>query len=154
MQYYSGFKSARRRNSSHARKMSYTVGVDLGTTTVKVCVVKGTQIVREDQVRHESNIPERLGVQRAKRIIEMAVDLLEKTVLEVTKNPAEDISRIGISGQQHGIVLWNSDALKKGVLDCSELYNWMYPGDAEAPVNLPRSSSNCVFPGYGMRTYV
>ncbi|KAK5973495.1 Carbohydrate kinase FGGY family protein [Trichostrongylus colubriformis] len=132
--------------------MSYTVGIDLGTTTVKVCVVEGTRIVKEDQVRHESNIHQRLGVQNAKKIIEVAVKLLEKTILEVTNNPVEDVLRIGISGQQHGIVLWNTEALRKGALDCSELYNWMYPGDIKAAAKLPRSSSNCVFPGYGMRT--
>ncbi|XGW16768.1 hypothetical protein V3C99_001868 [Haemonchus contortus] len=132
--------------------MSYSVGVDLGTSTVKVCVVQGTRILKEEQVHHESNIHQRLGVQNARKIIEVAVGLLEKTVLKVTKNPAEEISRIGISGQQHGIVLWNSESLKKGNLDCSELYNWMYPGDTKAAAKLPRSTSNCVFPGYGTRT--
>ncbi|PIO66536.1 hypothetical protein TELCIR_11750, partial [Teladorsagia circumcincta] len=39
-----------------------------------------------------------------------------KTIREVTIDPAKDISRIGVAGQQHGIVLWNSDALKKGKL--------------------------------------
>ncbi|EYC32280.1 hypothetical protein Y032_0003g1494 [Ancylostoma ceylanicum] len=44
------------------------------------------------------------------------------------------------------------DAVRHRVLDCSELYNWMYPGDPVAAAKLPRSTSNCVFPGYGMRT--
>ncbi|ETN85776.1 hypothetical protein NECAME_16650 [Necator americanus] len=42
-----------------------------------------------------------------------------------------DIDRIGISGQQHGLVLWTSESLRRGE---------------------PLSKSNCVFPGYGMRT--
>ncbi|WKX99044.1 hypothetical protein Q1695_014149 [Nippostrongylus brasiliensis] len=71
---------------------------------------------------------------------------------DATRTSSEELFRIGIAGQQHGIVMWNSEALQRGVLDCSELYNWMYPGDEKAAAKLPKSSSNCVFPGYGMRT--
>lgn len=132
--------------------MTCTVGVDLGTTTVKVCVVKESRILKENQVRHGANIEGRLGVQNAKKIIEAAVELLEETVQSVTKDSSETISRIGIAGQQHGLVMWNSCALKRGELDCSELYNWMYPGDTNAAAKLPKSTSNTVFPGYGVRT--
>ncbi|KAJ1373925.1 hypothetical protein KIN20_036486 [Parelaphostrongylus tenuis] len=132
--------------------MSCTVGVDLGTTTIKVCVVKGERIMTERQVPHQANIENRLGVQDARKIIETAESLLEKVVMDVKGQLTEVVTRIGISGQQHGIVMWNSDSLERGVLDCSELYNWMYPGDAVAAAKLPKSTSTNVFPGYGMRT--
>ncbi|PIO73245.1 hypothetical protein TELCIR_04781, partial [Teladorsagia circumcincta] len=128
-------------------RMNCSVGVDIGTTTVKVCVVKGTKILSEDQVRHEANIPQRLGVQNAKKIIELAVELLEEypqKILKVNK----DIPRLFFTfGTVNSFCI-----LVLGVLDCSELYNWMYPGDVKAAANLPKSSSNSVFPGYGMRT--
>uniref|UniRef100_A0A158PB67 FGGY_N domain-containing protein n=1 Tax=Angiostrongylus cantonensis TaxID=6313 RepID=A0A158PB67_ANGCA len=132
--------------------MSCTIGIDLGTTTVKVCAVKEERILTECQVPHQANINGRLGVQDARKIIETAESLLKKVVMDVNSEHSEVVSRIGISGQQHGIVMWNSDSLRRGILDCSELYNWMYPGDTAAAAKLPKSKSSNVFPGYGMRT--
>ncbi|RCN39139.1 carbohydrate kinase, FGGY family protein [Ancylostoma caninum] len=129
-----------------------SLGIDLGTTTIKVCVVQGTKIITESQVRHNANIANRVGVQDARKIITEAETLLRDVIGRVRTEFSMDVSRIGISGQQHGLVLWNSDALRRGKLDCSELYNWMYPGDPAAATKLPKSTSSCVFPGYGMRT--
>ncbi|KAK6740584.1 hypothetical protein RB195_008811 [Necator americanus] len=132
--------------------MMCSVGIDLGTTSIKVCAVQGTRILIEDQVRHNANIDGRVGVQDARKIITEAENLLRDVVRRMKKEFSMDIDRIGISGQQHGLVLWTSESLRRGVLDCSELYNWMYPGDPPAAAKLPKSKSNCVFPGYGMRT--
>ncbi|EYC32278.1 hypothetical protein Y032_0003g1493 [Ancylostoma ceylanicum] len=53
-----------------------SVGVDIGTTTIKVCVVQGTKILTESQVRHNANVDGRLGVQDARKIITEAEALL------------------------------------------------------------------------------
>ncbi|VDM81265.1 unnamed protein product [Strongylus vulgaris] len=111
------------------------------------------RILTEGHVHHKANISDRgVGIQDARKIITEAEKLLKDVIKRVKTEFGQNISRIGIAGQQHGLVLWNADALRRGVLDCSELYNWMYPGDPSAPVKLPKSTSNRVFPGYGMRT--
>ncbi|VDM84953.1 unnamed protein product [Strongylus vulgaris] len=133
--------------------MSCSLGIDLGTTSIKVCVMQGDKILTEGHVHHKANISDRgVGIQDARKIITEAEKLLKDVIKRVKTEFGQNISRIGIAGQQHGLVLWNADALRRGVLDCSELYNWMYPGDPSAPVKLPKSKSNRVFPGYGMRT--
>ncbi|CAJ0599462.1 unnamed protein product [Cylicocyclus nassatus] len=131
--------------------MSCSLGIDLGTTSVKICVVQGDKILTEGHAHHRTNLPNRLGVQDARKIITIAENLLKDVVKRVRTEFGQEISRIAVAGQQHGLVLWNSDAIRRGDLDCSELYNWMYPGDPAAP-KLPKSTSNRVFPGYGMRT--
>ncbi|CAJ0941762.1 unnamed protein product, partial [Mesorhabditis belari] len=65
----------------------------------------------------------------------------------------ENISKIAIAGQMHGIVFWESDALEKGDLNCSKLYTWQFPKCSERILEkLTSYGPITVFPGYGCAT--
>uniref|UniRef100_A0A0M3HF18 FGGY_N domain-containing protein n=1 Tax=Ascaris lumbricoides TaxID=6252 RepID=A0A0M3HF18_ASCLU len=130
--------------------MCAAVGIDVGTTSVKICVV-GTQgsVVEEKNAIHNAWIKRNLSncrEQDTHKIFETIFVLLSSM-----RTTLRSVHTVAITGQMHGIVFWNGNALAEGVLCCSPLITWM---DSRIPQQfistLPRWQLGDVHNGYGM----
>ena len=101
-------RSSRRRAIDMA---GYTLGVDLGTTSVKVCLVnQADQSVSDLHVKESSaytpSDADNGDQQNPSRIYSALYACLAK----VPKSKMERVKRIAFSGQMHGVVYWKADS--------------------------------------------
>ncbi|MFH4982061.1 hypothetical protein AB6A40_008770, partial [Gnathostoma spinigerum] len=129
-----------------------SLGLDIGTTSVKVCVIdsKGSKLV-EDSIVHNAWIPNKNADVREQdpvKIIQVISDMLGKI-----KEECENVTIVTVTGQQHGVVLWNKQKLKSGEFCTSPLITWM---DTRIPQkfvdSLPPWRHGKLDKGYGMVT--
>lgn len=109
---------------------SVTLGIDLGTTSVKICAVSDDDqsILRELSSQHNATVPNLPDAnhheQDPMKIYAATFDLLEKAKLS-------RVDKIVISGQMHGVVLWEHKSALDYVygqeesINCSNLVTWM-----------------------------
>lgn len=132
--------------------MCSAIGIDIGTTSVKICVINGKgKAVEERCFVHNAWIKSTSTdhrEQNAKKILESVLGALREL-----RTPLVDITSICVTGQMHGIVLWNDDLLLKGEFCCSPLITWM---DSRVPTefisSLPKWECGELHAGYGMVT--
>jgi len=91
-----------------------SLGIDLGTTSVKVCLInKGDKsIIRTVSMETKADLASDVNggsEQDTIKIITTVVQCLK----EIPEAIREKISCIGVTGQMHGVVLW-SDVNKGG----------------------------------------
>uniref|UniRef100_A0A915B377 Carbohydrate kinase FGGY N-terminal domain-containing protein n=1 Tax=Parascaris univalens TaxID=6257 RepID=A0A915B377_PARUN len=130
--------------------MSASVGIDVGTTSVKICAVDAQgSVVEEKSVIHNAWIkrnPLNYREQDARKIFETIFILLSSM-----RATLRSVHSVAITGQMHGIIFWNCNALAEGVFCCSPLITWM---DSRIPQQfistLPRWELGDVHNGYGM----
>uniref|UniRef100_A0A915E068 Carbohydrate kinase FGGY N-terminal domain-containing protein n=1 Tax=Ditylenchus dipsaci TaxID=166011 RepID=A0A915E068_9BILA len=105
------------------------LGIDLGTTNVKVCLInEQKEIIRQLERASNSNIinPQqpKWHEQDVKKVLNIAIELLNEFVdlFDIHK-----LECIGVSGQMHGVVLWQKSSLSNSVenMVCSNLITWM-----------------------------
>ncbi|CAJ0582049.1 unnamed protein product, partial [Mesorhabditis spiculigera] len=126
------------------------LGIDFGTTSLKICILdEAKDILYEAQARHDAE--SELGVQDVAKTLGLAMKMLEAAEKE-----HENIERITVAGQMHGIVFWYSNLGEDlTTLDCSALYTWQYPETTKAILaELTSLSPIEVFPGYGSSTHL
>ncbi|KHN81575.1 Sedoheptulokinase [Toxocara canis] len=129
-----------------------TVGIDLGTTSVKVCAVDASgSVVEEKTENHNAWIKTDSSEHR-----EQDAEKIFKTVIGILssmRTTLQSVHTVAITGQMHGVVIWNGESLAKGKLCCSPLITWM---DSRVPQqfisSLPRWELGDVHSGYGMAT--
>ena len=114
------------------------LGVDIGTTNVKVVLVEeATFSVLHQQTRPLGSLEHVETAGAAERSVSQIFHAIEECVssLEVENHRmTEDVKAIGVCGQMHGCILWNS---KRGTLfntstgalcaentECSNLFTW------------------------------
>lgn len=128
-----------------------TIGLDIGTTTVSAVAVDDGRVLDSITRPHSGFLPDTPAWERTQdpgMLLRTAKDLLD-TLLE--KHPAQ---RIGITGQQHGIVYLDSMGNP-----LSPLYTWQ-DGRGNLPVQgetyaamLTRKTGYGVASGYGLVTH-
>ncbi|VDN55124.1 unnamed protein product [Dracunculus medinensis] len=134
------------------------IGVDLGTNSVKICIIdkknKSFRVIEEKSAPHNAWItPKNANESRqdAEKIIFTAIHLL-KSLQEHIKGQFDQVN-ICVTGQMHGIVLWNAESLVQGKFRCSSLITWM---DSSIPtefiLKLPKWREGELHQGYGMVT--
>ncbi|XP_072098942.1 sedoheptulokinase [Mobula birostris] len=100
--------------SVHAPGPRYVLGVDIGTTSVKVVLLEAeSQAVVESQTREsgaELSSPE--GEQAREQDVGQIVSALHCCVTALPRERLCRVARIGVSGQMHGVVLWNEEGCK------------------------------------------
>ncbi|KAK5645342.1 hypothetical protein RI129_006642 [Pyrocoelia pectoralis] len=147
------------------------LGIDLGTTSVKVCVVNvGTEEVIAKQSKDtQSNIPSDQGTGGSKQDVPKIIYALNTCIAKLPKDLLRKIARIGICGQMHGVMLWNSGDTKawerierNGALvrydiveqEVSALYTWQDSRcDSVFMKSLPVPQSHLpTYSGYGIAT--
>ena len=85
------------------------LGIDLGTTSVKLCLVnkKDHEVVYTTTVATNASVPsdDENGSEQSVPLILQAV---QKAFLDVPDRYKNRIRAIGVCGQMHGCVLWRS----------------------------------------------
>ncbi|GEN46065.1 xylulokinase [Alkalibacillus haloalkaliphilus] len=114
--------------------MKYVLGVDLGTSAVKILLVNEHGDVVNEVSKDYPVIQKRSGYseQEPDVWVEKTVDGLSEVVRSFQGNP-EDIEGISFSGQMHGLVLLDNDLypLRNAILwndtrtskECEQIYN-------------------------------
>ncbi|NXM27835.1 SHPK Sedoheptulokinase, partial [Oxyruncus cristatus] len=90
------------------------LGIDLGTTSVKAALVSGTErglalaqsCSRETQAHTDSL---EAGPQGMEQNVQRIVRALNECLAALPQQQLQRVTRIGISGQMHGVVFWKSD---------------------------------------------
>ncbi|XP_067422142.1 sedoheptulokinase isoform X3 [Emydura macquarii macquarii] len=91
-----------------------TLGIDLGTTSVKAALVVGTeqgQLVtqscsRETQAQADSPAA---GAQGMEQDVQIIIEALNECLVALPQEQLQRVSHIGISGQMHGVVFWKTN---------------------------------------------
>ena len=147
-----------------------TLGIDLGTTSVKVCIVDN----ESRDVLQSISEPTNAGVASDcplgdEQDVDRIIKCLECCMNELDPAHLGKVSGIGVCGQMHGCVLWRKGCregvypplcLKDGQLLLSEgaalsnLYTWQDGRcDKEFLASLPRPSNSVpISTGYGTAT--
>ena len=97
--------------AAHAMVESSLLGIDVGTTNVKVVLVEESSL--RVLHKHSESLGEREEVEvpnAAERTVSQIFHALERCMrsLEGTSHRLELVRGIGVCGQMHGCVLWNS----------------------------------------------
>lgn len=147
---------------------NYILGMDIGTTSVKVCVYDPTtkEIVAKQNKDTAANIPSDQGIEGNKQDVPKIVSAVHYCISRLPRDLLRHVIKIGICGQMHGVVLWKKDAWEKVEKDgmvmrfeanrekLSALYTWQdircKPEFLES-LPKPESHLNC-YSGYGCAT--
>ncbi|XP_051891866.1 sedoheptulokinase isoform X2 [Pristis pectinata] len=96
--------------STQAPSPQYVLGLDIGTSSVKVVLLEaGSRAVIDSQTqetRAEVSSPE--GEQAREQDVGKIVSALHRCVTALPRERLRRVGRIGVSGQMHGVVLWKS----------------------------------------------
>ena len=99
--------------------MDITLGIDIGTTSVKVCIIdtNSSNILISDSMNHSnisgvkfanhSNYSEQNGMQIIQRVDECIQKLGESLNKYYHDHTPCQLTSVVVSGQMHGVVLWN-----------------------------------------------
>lgn len=109
--------------------MSLTLGIDIGTTTIKASLIDQRKVIEAHS--EQSNVS--VETDTDKKDEQDVVKILKTVNAIIAKFPLElrqKITRIGITGQMHGITLWNHTLRLNDLLqsqsnpDVSSLITW------------------------------
>ncbi|CAG4960082.1 unnamed protein product [Parnassius apollo] len=146
----------------------YILGMDIGTTSVKVCVYdpQTKEIVAKQSKETAANIPSDQGIEGNKQDVPKILSAVHYCVSRLPRDVLRHVTKIGVCGQMHGVVLWNKGAWEKVEKDgvviryeatkekISALYTWQdtrcKPEFLES-LPKPESHLNC-YSGYGCAT--
>ncbi|XP_053610249.1 sedoheptulokinase-like [Plodia interpunctella] len=146
----------------------YILGMDIGTTSVKVCVYdpETKELVAKQNKDTAANIPSDQGIEGNKQDVPKIVSAVHYCVSRLPRDVLRLVTKIGVCGQMHGVVLWNDGAWetveKDGVVirfeatreNMSALYTWQdtrCKPDFLESLPKPDSHLQC-YSGYGCAT--
>lgn len=153
-----------RRGSSTIQNSSFVLGIDVGTTSVKVCLLNS--LTREVNVKHIkdtlSSTPSELGVDGDKQDVTKIYSALHACISRISKEQLRRVVHIAVCGQMHGAVFWRQgDAWSRNSRDqvevgvgVSGLYTWQDRRCSPTYLDsLPSPSSHLTLnSGYGCAT--
>ncbi|RZF35494.1 hypothetical protein LSTR_LSTR010185 [Laodelphax striatellus] len=152
------------------------LGLDIGTTSVKVCLVEceaekgggGGAVLARQAKDTQAGVPSELGCEGNKQNVPKIMSALHICVSRLPRELLRQVVSIGVSGQMHGVMLWRYE---EGVrpwerVDCdssrydvvatcvSSLYTWQDSRcDPAFLAQLPRPHSYLrAYSGYGCNT--
>jgi len=130
-----------------------SLGLDIGTTSISAVVVENGKLLKSQSVKNDSFI---LNCENYERIQD--VSIIEKKALALVGELLElfpDVSKIGVTGQMHGIVYLNHDGTP-----VSPLYTWQdgrgeleYRNGETYVQHLSRLTGYSLAAGYGIVTH-
>lgn len=149
--------------------MAVVLGIDIGTTNVKVVLVeKATFSALHQQTRRLGNLEDVDTQGAVERSVSQILRAVEDCMsgLEEEARGFSEVTAIGICGQMHGCVLWNSTGCKlfetsTGTLsvtntECSNLFTWQDtrcdPSFISSLPKVPSEEKSPVSAGYGCAT--
>lgn len=114
-------------------KMLTYMGIDLGTTSVKVCIVKdGTQVATISKSTN-ADIKSSLGSSGYEQDAAAILATTQSCMKELSQETLASVQKICITGQMHGVILWSStktntfynrDRNEFDITKLSPLYTW------------------------------
>lgn len=152
--------------------MSFQLGIDIGTTTIKVCLLNDTQtfsakLQHNAYIAKETNsVTGRIHREQDIKLLIGALDecLMKLVPLSDSKQKNCDVSSISVTGQMHGVVLWRKTQRKREIMnpEClltlfeqtvdkfSNLITWEDQRcDKQFISTLPKDPFNSIATGYG-----
>ncbi|XP_030754440.1 sedoheptulokinase-like isoform X2 [Sitophilus oryzae] len=89
----------------------YILGIDIGTTSVKVCIIntKDHNVEAQHGKDTQSNIPSDTGFGGNKQDVSTIISAVNLCVSKLPKQLLQKVSGIGLCGQMHGIMFWKND---------------------------------------------
>lgn len=146
----------------------YVLGMDIGTTSVKVCVYDPDtkEIIAKQNKDTAANIPSDQGIEGNKQDVPKIVSAVHYCVSRLPRDVLRHVTKIGVCGQMHGVVLWKDNAWEKVEKDgvvirfeatrekLSALYTWQdIRCKPEFLQSLPKPDSHLkCYSGYGCAT--
>ncbi|CAF0869198.1 unnamed protein product [Rotaria sordida] len=136
----------------------YSLGIDIGTTSCKICIVSSSssssnennRIIFTEQLAHNAHIIQKeftsFDEQYPSKILETVDKLLEKSG---SLNNDSLIKSIQICGQMHGFILWSSKSPRTIV---SSLITWQDQRCSTEFLSTLGSSLTHLRTGYGLAT--
>uniref|UniRef100_A0A915CXU1 Carbohydrate kinase FGGY N-terminal domain-containing protein n=1 Tax=Ditylenchus dipsaci TaxID=166011 RepID=A0A915CXU1_9BILA len=137
------------------------LGIDIGTTTLKICLInEKKEIIKEADATPNATVKlddpsvEKGHEQDPRKIVQSIFDQLQS--FDLSK-----VNLIGISGQMHGVVLWNAESLFSAdhtkismeTWECSNLITWMdHRCNKEFLSKLPKWPNETIATGFGSVT--
>lgn len=147
------------------------LGIDIGTTSIKVCVVDviSKQVLSKQSKDTQANVPSELGTEGNKQDVPKIISALNSCVSRLPKDQLKEVTRIGICGQMHGVMLWQNGEgnsawecmetyagcrFEASASKISALYTWQDSRcEPEFLSTLPQPQSHLkLFSGYGCAT--
>ncbi|XP_049858512.1 sedoheptulokinase-like [Schistocerca gregaria] len=152
-------------------KRKLVLGIDIGTTSIKVCIVDAAtkQTLSKQAKDTQANVPSDQGSEGNKQNVPKIISALNFCISRLPKDQLKDVEHIGICGQMHGVMLWTSQEGEKAweqtevFTGCryeanakavSALYTWQDSRcDPQFLATLPKPQSHLhVYSGYGCAT--
>jgi len=95
---------------------SYILGVDIGTTSVKVCLLdsKTQDVLAGFAEDHHADAVSDVGAVGSEQEVRKLISTLNLCVGQIPIKQRERVSYVGVCGQMHGCVLWKTDANSTG----------------------------------------
>lgn len=145
------------------------LGLDIGTTSVKVCLVdiKERKVVARQSKDTQASVPSELGCEGNKQNAPKIISAVHICVSRLPKELLRQVECIGVCGQMHGVMLWqyeNSPPWVRADIESSRyevlsdrvssLYTWQDSRcDPSFLESLPRPESHLrAYSGYGCNT--
>jgi len=150
--------------SSKEKLISYIMGIDIGTTSVKVCLINSStkEVIQKNIKDTMATVPSELGAKGDKQDVAKIYGALHTCISKMPKDQLRRVVHIAVCGQMHGVVFWKQeegwsrnakDQLIVGT-NVSSLYTWQ-DGRCETSFlnSLPYPKSHLgLSTGYGCAT--
>ncbi|KAK7870736.1 hypothetical protein R5R35_009888 [Gryllus longicercus] len=106
-----------------ASEKKLVLGIDIGTTSIKVCVVDlhSKEVLSKQSKDTQANVPSELGYEGNKQDVPKIISALNSCVSRLPKDQLKEVTHIGICGQMHGVMLWCNEE-GNTAWECSETY--------------------------------
>uniref|UniRef100_A0A1B6CE92 Carbohydrate kinase FGGY N-terminal domain-containing protein n=3 Tax=Clastoptera arizonana TaxID=38151 RepID=A0A1B6CE92_9HEMI len=145
------------------------LGLDIGTTSVKVCLVdkKERKVIARQSKDTQANVPSELGCEGNKQNVPKIMSAVHICVSRLPKELLRQVESIGVCGQMHGVMLWqyeesapwekiDPESSRFDIIpnQVSSLYTWQDSRcDPKFLESLPKPKSHLkAFSGYGCNT--
>lgn len=150
----------------------FTLGIDIGTTSVKVCVKSGTNTMTSSRKIHHAYERTKLKSDCTSNCFReqdpaVLMTVLDQCMMEISENTKYNISSLAVTGQMHGVVLWKPkmmeiikdvdcfiSIMENSIQEHSNLITWedQRCSDQFLKSLTPSPSGSNVATGYGQAT--
>jgi len=95
-------------NTSSVKLATYIMGIDVGTTSVKVCLINSsTRDVSLKNIKDTmAGIPSELGASGDKQDVSKIYSALHSCISKIPKDQLRRVVHIAVCGQMHGVMFW------------------------------------------------
>ncbi|XP_055004864.1 sedoheptulokinase [Boleophthalmus pectinirostris] len=142
---------------------TYILGIDLGTTSIKVVLLEsGTRdVVASYSMQTSSDIVDSSGIKANEQDTGRIIDTLNQCIQKLPADKLKNVTRIGLSGQMHGVLFWKArsgcDWSRRNCFiakDTSQLITWQdRRSDNDFISTLPKPNSHLTLAtGFGCVT--